>query len=124
MKALISALVIGAFLGGCSRKTRVDGVNNPRDWFIESWDNGIFTFQHDGYTYKATCEEHTFSGKCQSAIGLVGHDVGTGKQKDADGWTILTVEQIGNLLILLRWRDDLTPLDEEQFNITSVTARH
>jgi hypothetical protein len=90
---LVQALLIVELLGGCGR-TPTSG------WFIASWENGIFTIQNEGYTYKATCDGGTTSreghlsifspdgtvsrdGKsfvalpprCEAAIALVGHEV-------------------------------------------------
>src|SRR5271165_1165606 len=53
--ALASAVIVAAFLMGCSKKTTTDKPDS-RMWLIESYSNGIITVQHDGNTYKARCD--------------------------------------------------------------------
>jgi hypothetical protein len=44
-KALVSSIIV-VLLGGCGTKTAPD----PAGWFIESYDNGVITVQHEGHT--------------------------------------------------------------------------
>lgn len=130
--SLFSTLVVAGLLGGCNRKL----FTNPRNWFIESYDNGVITVQHEGNTYKATCvpkksftpEEfdavETDPGKfsaCETVIELVGHEIQPfeGKQRDVDG-RIVVMWNIGGTLTLRSWRDDM-PWRQGEFRITSVT---
>jgi len=126
-------LVVAALLCGCSRKPATD----RRNWLIESYENRVITVQHEGNTYKATCETsrsfnnapsitdpqnvHEFS-TCDMAIGLVGHEVQPfeGKQRDPDG-RIVIMWNVGGTLALRSWKDEQTPWRQEDFRITSVT---
>ena len=67
--AFLIALVAG-LVDGCARRP------DPRLWFIESYDNSVFTFQHDGKTFKALCVEGQ-ENPCPGKLGieLVGHSV-------------------------------------------------
>ena len=81
--ALLSLCVVG-FPAGCARRP------DPRLWFIESYDNSVFTFQHDGKTFKALCVEGQ-ENSCPSnlLIRLVGHSVqaeGDRQVKDQKPW--------------------------------------
>jgi hypothetical protein len=151
MKALASAIVISGFLSGCGQKLADSSSRSA--WRIESWADAVFTIEHEGLFYQATCDGTTafdaghsvvrssdgsidsdgqravtLPPKCESAIGLVGHDVQSfdstmlpagGRQKDADGWTV-TMAHVGSTLMLRRWHDKDTH-GEELFRITSVT---
>src|SRR4051794_7941044 len=52
MKSLPVVLVVAGLLGGCSKSP----VPYVHSWFIDSYDNGVITVQHEGYTYKASCD--------------------------------------------------------------------
>lgn len=140
-----SIAFVVCLLTGCGTKPTA----NRGSWLIEGWTDGIFTIQHDGYTYKATCDDsvETREGRttvngipfseptndralpnCDLAVGLVGQSVETvesdllpagGKQKDADGW-IVTMTHAQRTLMLQWWRDKDTHI-QELFKITSVT---
>lgn len=137
MKAFAYALMIVGLLAGCSKKPAPDLISDPRGWFVESYDNGVITVQHGGYTHKARCDgSRSFNNAgsitdkngvvefstCDLAIGLVGRNVQPfeGKQKDADG-RIINMWSIGSTLALRSWRDEHTPWKQEEFKITSVT---
>jgi|ERR1017187_1043231 hypothetical protein len=133
MKSLFSVLVVAGLLGGCSRIP----VTDVHSWFIGSYDNGLITVQHEGHTYKATCDtSRSFNNAasimdpnnvvvfstCATAIGLVGHQVQPieGKHRDPDGW-IVVMWSVGDTLALRKWKDERTPWRQENFLITSVT---
>ncbi len=124
---------------GCSKKSTSDFIPDPQGWFIESYDNGTITVQHDGYRYTASCESsRSFNNSdsitdpknviesptCNVAIGLVGHNIQPldGKQKDADGWTA-NMWNFGSTLALRRSRDEHTPWTQEEFKISSVKPK-
>jgi hypothetical protein len=76
---------VGAFRATPSRRV-----------YIESYDNGVITVQHEGYTYKATgdpssslydLDDLKVPTRYDTAIELVGHEVRPfdGKQRDTDG---------------------------------------
>jgi hypothetical protein len=133
--ALVSAIVVAGLLAGCTRKAATDKPE-PRGWFIESYNNGVVTVQHEGNTYKARCDisrsfnnassatdpnnVHMFS-TCDLVIGFVGRNVQPfeGKQKDASGWTI-NMWNAGSTLLLRSWRDEHAPWRQDEFVITSV----
>jgi hypothetical protein len=104
---------------------------DPQDWFIESYENGVITAQHEGYTYKArfdiriSGEGDSFreSHSCMTAIGLVGHAVQPfgGNQKDANGHTIVMIQN-GAMLVLQSRRDKIF-LSQEEFIVTSVEKK-
>jgi hypothetical protein len=135
MKVCIIALAMLELLGGCAKKPIAGVIPDRHSWFIESWENGVFTVQNEDYTYRATCDGTTFidpdkenladsvrsSANCELAIGLVGHNIQPfgREQKDDNGWTV-TMWNVGNALALRRWRDH-TPWEQERFTITSVT---
>jgi hypothetical protein len=133
--ALVSAVIVAGLLTGCNRKPTIDKPD-PGGWFIQSYDNGVVTVQHEGNTYKAKCDisrsfnnaasvtdpnnVHTFQ-TCDLVIGFVGQTVQPfeGKQKDANGWTT-NMGSVGSELALRSSRDDRTPWRQEEFVITSV----
>jgi hypothetical protein len=136
MKAFVSALIIAELLTGCRTQSAPDFVPDPRRWFVQSYDNGVITVQHEGYTYQARCTTSrsfnnasslfdrnnvVFFPTCDSAIGLVGHTVQPfeGKQKDAGGWRV-NMFDVGSTLCLQRWHDERTPWRQDEFTITSV----
>jgi hypothetical protein len=102
-------LSLSAVSVGCGGRTAFDG----HSWLIESYDNGVITVQHEGYTYKATCDSsRSFNNAdsvtdarniiefhaCDLAIGLVGHKVQPfeGKRRDAEGrivamWNVVSI---------------------------------
>ena len=105
MKALIFAVIMAGLLAGCSRKPKTDKTD-PQGWFIESYNNGVVTVQHEGNTYKARCDiSRSFNNAasvtdpnnvrafptCDLVIGFVGRNVQPfeGKQKDASGCDLL-----------------------------------
>ena len=133
MKSLFTMLVVAGLLGGCGRRP----VADFHSWFIESYDRGVITVQHEGHTYKATCDSsQSFNNAasitdpknviefstCDTAIGLVGHQAQPfdGKQRDLDG-KIVMMWNVGHTLALRSWKDQQTPWRQETFNITSVT---
>jgi len=128
MRLLSSALVVAGLLGGCNKKI----VSDPRDWFIQSYDNGVITVQHEGFTYKATCDPSSslydlddpkVPTGCDTAIGLVGHEVQTfeGKQRDTEGRFVI-MWNVGGLLTLQSVKgDEKTSWRREEFKISSVT---
>jgi len=138
-RVIVLALVVGGLIAGCSKKSEPASIPDPRGWFIESYENGFIVVQHEGNTYKATCDisrsfnnaasitdennVHEFQG-CDLAIELVGHTVQPfeGKQKDADG-RIIKMWNVGSALALRRWRDERTPWRQDEFKITSVTSK-
>lgn len=139
LNALLFAFVIIGLLAGCGKKPAPNFIPDPRGWFIESYDNGVITVQHEGNTYKATCDiSRSFNNaasvadennvqkfsNCDMAIGLVGHNIQPfeGTQKDANGRTII-MWNIGSTLALRSWRDEHTPWRLEEFKITSVTKK-
>lgn len=107
MKAIVFALAIVGLLLGCSKKSAPD----PQGWFIESYENGIITIQHAGYTYKARCTTPDKSwdrnrameqeGACDWVVGLVGHTL---RNRDGDDNSTSAVEhnvyQLGSKLFL------------------------
>jgi hypothetical protein len=130
----VFALVIG-----CSKKSTPDFIPDPQGWFIESYDNGTITVQHEGNVYKALCDgSRSFNNRpsafdplnviasptCNVSIGLVGHNIQPleGKQKDGDGWTV-NMWNAGSILALRRWRDEQTPWIQEEFKISSVKPK-
>jgi hypothetical protein len=127
MRLLSSALVIAGLLG-CNRKP----VRDARAWFIESYDSGVITVQHEGYTYKATCDPSSslynldnpmVPTRCDAAIGLVGHGVQPfeGQKRGADGRFVI-MWNVGGLLTLQSVRgDEKTSWRREEFRISSVT---
>ncbi len=139
MKALVCVLTIIGLLTGSSRKSAPDFIPDPQGWFIVSYDSGLITVQHESNTYKATCDSsRSFNNAasitdknnvvefptCDLAIELVGHNVQPfdGKQKDADG-RIVNMWNVGGTLALRSWHDEHTPWKQEEFKITSVTAK-
>lgn len=103
---IANTLMLAGFLAGCGKKHAPDLIPNPQGWFIESYDNGVITVQHEGDTYKATCDiSRSFNNApsvtdennvvvfhaCDMAIGLVGTNVQPfeGQQKDAKGTIIV-----------------------------------
>jgi hypothetical protein len=132
MKAILSMLLVATLLGGCGTRS----VADAHSWFIESYDNGIITVQHEGYTYKASCDtSQSFNNAgsisdhnnvidfptCDTAIALVGHGVQPfdGKQLDPSG-RIVVMWSVGHTLALRSWKDEQTPWRQEHFLITSV----
>lgn len=132
MKSLFSTILVAAFRGGCSSRP----VTTFHSWFIESYDNGVITVQHEGYTYKASCHtSQSFNNAtsitdpknvvafptCDTAIALVGHGVQPfdGKERNPDG-RIVMMWSVGHTLALRSWKDEQTPWRQETFNITSV----
>ena len=124
MKPLFSILVVAGLLSGCRR-------DHPRNWLIESYEDGRITLKHDGNTYKAKCdggmsftpfESFVQNSTCEMAIGLVGHEIQPfeGKQRNADG-RIVVMWNVGDDLALKSVKDDRTPWRQEHFIITSVT---
>ena len=109
---------------------------NPRDWFIESWNLGALTVQHEGYEYRATCHisrsfnnapsitdpnnVHTFQ-TCDLALDFIGRNVQPfeGKRREPDGWTV-NMWNSGTALALRRWKDEHTLWRQEGFVISSV----
>jgi hypothetical protein len=125
-------LVSMTSLSGCTGRS----VNHTRSWFIQSYDNGVFKVQHEGYTYKATCDiSQSFNNAtsitdpnnvvefstCDTAIGLVGHEVQPfdGKERDLDG-SIVMMWSVGHKLALRSWKNEQTPWRQEEFKITSI----
>jgi hypothetical protein len=125
-------LVSIASIGGCGRKP----VADPRNWFIESYDNGVITVHHEGYTFKATCDtSQSFNNAasimdpnnvvkfstCDTAIALVGHEVQPfgGRQRDLDG-RIVMMWSVGHTLALRSWKNEQTPWKQEELRVTSV----
>lgn len=118
-------------------KKSAHDFNSDSYWYVESYDNGVITVQHEGNTYKGTCDisrsfnnassitdpsdVHEFT-TCDMAIKFVGHHVQPfeGTQKDADGWTV-NMWNVGQMLALRSWHDEHTPWRQEEFKITSVT---
>jgi hypothetical protein len=117
------------------RTAQLDG----QSWLIESYDNAVITVRHEGNTYKARCDVsrsfnnapsvsdpnnvHVFKS-CDMATELVGTSVHPfeGTQKDAEG-RIIVMWAVGNTLALRSWRDERTPLRQDEFVITSVTTK-
>ena len=102
-------------------------------WFIESYNNGVITAQHDGHTYSATCVETssytkdfsdvTRSPKCTLSIELVGHEVkafGAEVNPDADGRTIVALT-VGERLVFRMSHGEGSGVRDEEFKINSVT---
>jgi hypothetical protein len=122
------------YRGGASRGCSKKAADKPdtRGWFIESYNNGIVTVQHEGNTYKARCDISRYSNSvndpnvhtlptCNSVIDFVGQNLQPfeGKQKDANGRTI-NMWSIGSTLALRILHD--TTWRQDEFVITSVTA--
>jgi len=136
LASLASAVIMAMLLAGCSRKPTTD-TPDPPGWFIESYNDGVVTVQHEGNTYKARCvtsrsfnnaasvtdpnNVHTFP-TCDLVIGFVGRSVQPfeGKQKDANGWTS-DMWSVGSTLALRSWRDEHTPWRQDEFVITLAT---
>ncbi|MGC9997905.1 MAG: hypothetical protein ABSE79_21520 [Terriglobia bacterium] len=130
-------LLIGLFTG-CSKKPVPASAPDLQGWFIESYENGVITVQHEGNTYKATCDSTRFVNdgayggeqkqnyECDLAVELVGSNVQPfeGKQKDANG-RIIKMWNSGSTLELRSWLDEHTPSSwrEDEFKITSVTDK-
>jgi hypothetical protein len=110
-------LVLVFTLVGCKKPTP-DFIPDPQGWFIESYDNGTITVQHNGYRYTASCDRsRSFNNSdsitdpgnmiesptCHVAIGLVRHNIQPleGKLKNADGLT-LNMGNVGSILVLRR----------------------
>jgi len=69
MKDLAFALLLVGFFTGCSKKPAPASIPDPRGWFTESYDNGVITVQHEGNTYKATCDiSYHFNNNVYSLI--------------------------------------------------------
>lgn len=70
VRTQLITLLIVLVAGGCGRRL------DPRLWFIESYDHSVFTFKHDGKTFKAQCVEGQ-ENSCPGALvmRLVGHNV-------------------------------------------------
>jgi len=129
----LAALPLGA------QCAATDLAANSEGWFIESYDSGVITVQHEGNTYKAKCEisrsfnnaasvtdennVFVFQG-CEMPIGLVGKTIQPfgGEKRDADG-SIVIMWNVGSTLALRSWRDDHTPWRMDEFVITSVTKK-
>jgi len=129
--ALVAAIIGAGLLAGCSNKAATDKPD-ARGWFIESYNNGIVTVQHEGNTYKARCDISRYSNSgndpnvhtlptCDSVIDFVGQNLQPfeGKQKDANGRTI-NMWSVGSTLALRILHD--TTWRQDEFVITSVTA--
>lgn len=136
-KAMCGLVLVGLLAAGCSKKSSPDFIPDPSGWFIESYDNGGITVQHEGNTYKATCDTSrsfnnaaSITGKndvvefssCDMPIGLVGHNVQPfeGKRRDDDG-RIVNMWTVGSTLALRSWFNEKTPWKQEEFRITSVS---
>jgi hypothetical protein len=136
-KAMRGIVLVGLLAAGCSKKSSPDFTPDPSGWFIESYDNGSITVQHEGNTYKATCDtSRSFNNtasitdknnvvefsSCDMPIGLVGHNVQPfeAKQRDDDG-RIVNMWNVGNTLALRSWLNEKTPWRQEDFRITSVS---
>ncbi len=110
----------------------IANLRDPRAWFIESWDKGVITVQHEGQTYEAMCDTSMFFGpnegdtheskSCRLALDVVGRNVQPfeGKQRDPDGWIVL-MWSVGDTLALKRYKDEHSALQQEHYRITSVT---
>jgi hypothetical protein len=131
---LLFAVVVAGLLVGCRKSTT--GTPDDQGWFVESYNDGVVTVQHEGNTYKAKCDisrsfnndsvtdpknVHTFP-TCDLVIGFVGRNIQPfeGKQKDATGWTT-NMWSVGSTLALRSWRDEHTPWRQDEFVITSAT---
>ena len=139
MKALIISSLLFGLLAGCSKKNTHDVHPDPSSWFIEAYNNGVITVQHEGNTYKAKCDISRSFGNAPSVtdeknvvvfptcdmvvkLTLVGTNVQPfqGRQKDAEG-RIITMWNVGRTLALQRLPDEHTPWRLDEFVITSVT---
>ncbi len=138
LSALVPAVIVAGLLTSCGKDhARLIGSESPdRNWFIESYDNGVITVRHEGNRYTGTCDvSRSFNNAisatdpnnvaefatCYLAVEFVGHSVQPfeGKQKDASGWTV-NMWNVGPTLALRRWRDEKTPWQQEEYKITSV----
>jgi hypothetical protein len=109
----------------------IANLRDPRAWFMESWDKGVITVQHEGRTDEATCDHSMFFGPeegdthdsrtCSLALDVIGRNVQPveGKQRDSDGW-IISMWSVGDTLALKRYKDEHSPLRQEHYIITSV----
>jgi len=139
MRAFILCVIALGLLTGCGKKPPRDFMPDPQGWFIESYDNGVITVQHEGNRYMATCDSsRSFNNAgsltdksnvvdfptCDLAIELVGQNVQAfeGKEKDAAG-RMINMWSVGSTLALRSWRDEHTPWRQEEFKITSVTKK-
>jgi hypothetical protein len=112
-------------------------VTDPKCWFINSYENGVITVQHEGKTYKAKCDiSRSFNNaksitdpnnvvtfeNCSLAIDLVGTNVQPfeGKEKDTKG-NVVVMWNVGSMLALRSWRDEHSPWRIDEFIIISVT---
>lgn len=57
-----AALLLLPLIAGCSKKPEKSAPDfpDPRGWFIESYDKGVITVQHESYTSKAACIRSEF----------------------------------------------------------------
>ena len=127
-------LAITSVLGGCTNRTAV----NPKNWFVESYENGVITVRHENNTYRAKCYASTSINNtgsisdpkdaisfptCDTVTRVVGREIQPweGDQADAEGW-VYKMYQVGGALTLREWRDVHTPWRLEEFKIASVTA--
>jgi hypothetical protein len=138
MKGVISVALVVGLMVGCGQKSAPtpDFIPDPQGWFIESYDQGLITVQHQGNVYKATCDSsRTFnitdknnnvieSSTCNLVIDHVGHNVQPedGKQRDANG-NIVTMWNVGAVLALRSVNNEHAPWRQEEFKITSVKPK-
>ena len=54
-KSLVAIRVVIGLFVGCGGRP----VSSAHAWLIASYDNGVITVQHDGNTYKVTCDTST-----------------------------------------------------------------
>jgi hypothetical protein len=112
---------------------------NPeeQDWFIDSYYKGVITVHHAGNTYIATCRGRTSyfwrndvyesktSPDCGNAIDLVQREVASfegERKRDADGRFVFFLN-VGTRLVLRSTKDESSPLNDEEFEITSVAKK-
>lgn len=89
MKVFVSAVMIVGLLAGCSKKSMPD----PQGWFIESYDGGLITVQHEGNTYKDTCADPYITFECNQFISEEGGQswahAGIGRRSMHERWNPL-----------------------------------
>ena len=138
------AVLVLVGLTGCSGhgpKEKSFVPPDPHGWFIESYDSGVFTVQHDGYTYLIKCTrreifwpEPRASNKystCDEAFRQVGHVVQPhttpitpeGNQPDSPGRTV-KMWLSGKDVVLQTWHDKShpTPVDEFVAKVGGVSS--
>jgi hypothetical protein len=127
--------IVGVFALRSMSGLVADATNEP-PWLVESYNNGVLTVHHIGYTYTARClRSDTFNAPrpgstpqehrtptCDTAVDLVGRSIQPMERRDRNSeGDVVQMWQAGGTLALRTWKNEHSAWQMDQFAILAMT---